>query len=193
MPHTAPLVAHADRRAHRVAAELRSATTPAGIRAAMHALSALLFAAIRSTSDPPVPVVLLRGGLLMWDALRAARPDAPIGVLVPTRATGRPTVAYGNVPAARAYLLLDPIVNSGDTIVAAVGALRREAGPADVAVASVFATRAGVAAIHAAAPDVTVHTMWPDLAVGPDRRLVGVPFDAGDAACGTTGPRHHWR
>ena len=193
----AQVLTHADGTAHRIGAMLREAAEPERIRDAMHRLSVILLSSIRSAARRPVvPVVVMRGGLLMWDAARICLPAAPAGVVVPTRGAYNhddvPKVAYGNVPHGSSYLLLDPIVNSGNTIVATVDALRRRAGDVDVAVASVYATRDGVSTIHDAAADVAVHALWPDMAVGDDLRLVGVGFDAGDAAFGAAGARHHW-
>lgn len=76
----------------------------------------------------PVPVVILRGGLLMLNASRKVMGPGSWGFLIPaTRGRGEQvTIQRVDVPTAApgtGYLLVDPIVNTGETVIAALSML----------------------------------------------------------------------
>ncbi|HCT81530.1 MAG TPA: hypothetical protein DGG94_12680 [Micromonosporaceae bacterium] len=191
---------HADEASRFLHAELQQHPTLAQITANMQVLSQTLLCMIRRhLGEDVTPVLVMRGGILMWNAMSVCFPASPAGVIVPARVghiRSAPRIVYGNVPGVRTgttYLLLDPIINSGSTIVSTLQAIRRHVGITDhIAVAAIYSTSLGSAAIHAEDPDVHIYTMWADMKCGPDLRLTGVDFDGGDAAFGGGTRRHQW-
>ena len=142
-----------------------------------------------------VPVVILRGGLLMLDASRRTTGAGPWGFLLPaTRGRGDPVaIQRTDIPAptpGTTYLLLDPIVNSGQTIQAALSRLESlglvTPGEESVALACIFLTARGEDLIRRHHPTLEIFTVWDRMAVDENGWVDGVGFDAGDYAVGGT-------
>ncbi|WP_214407011.1 uracil phosphoribosyltransferase [Pseudonocardia lacus] len=148
-----------------------------------------------------VPVLVMRGGLTMYTVYRSMTAYRPSGVVVPHRKTfpsdGLPSITYLDIPCRRSggcpsYLLLDPIVNSGQTIVSVVRRIRDLVARPRFQVATLFLSDRGARAMCAEDPDMQIHTMWAGVEVGADGRLVGVPVDSGDCAFGGRAERVRW-
>lgn len=154
----------------------------------LHDISVRLLTACRGwlADDALVPVFLLRGGLLMRDAVEAVLGQRPFGAVVVRRTPSGPRVLFASVPDTGArppvYALLDPVVATGATALASIAAVHEVAAGSRVMVVAPFATHAGVRAI-AAHPGVTVHTRWRDEPMA-DGRLLAFDFDTGDYAFG---------
>lgn len=149
--------------------------------------------AVRGTRSL-VPVVILRGGLLMFDASRRTLGTGPWGFLLPaTRGRGEPVAIQRiDVPQptpGATYLLIDPIVNSGQTIRAALAKLESvgvATAEESVALACIFLTGRGEALIRQRYPTLEIFAAWNQLAVDDNGWVAGVGFDAGDLAVGGT-------
>ena len=91
-------------------------------------------------------------------------------------------------------MCLDLIVNSGATMTAVVQTLKKNvrravAREVPVMVVSPFATTIGIKSILRNSRDVGVHTLWHQMKIGANKRLVGIKFDAGDYALGGASER----
>jgi uracil phosphoribosyltransferase len=172
------------------------------VTSAIDRLAASLFGALgpRFATSPPVPIVILRGGLLMLDAAREATGASPWGFLLPaTRGRGEPvTIERADLPGTgpgASYLLVDPIVNSGETVLAALEALEKlgvaSTSLEPVRIACVFLTASGEERIRSRYPDLEIYTVWDRMTLEPDGWVSGVGFDAGDYAVGG-GKRLRW-
>ena len=137
----------------------------------------------------PCLVAVLRAGLGLLDGALRVLPEAPIGHLglVRDERTLQPSEYVARLPrdlAARGALLLDPMLATGGSAVAAVDRLK-SAGARRIRFACVVATLEGAAALAAAHPDVPV------IAAGLDERLDERGYivpglgDAGDRCFGT--------
>ncbi|HVM00280.1 MAG TPA: uracil phosphoribosyltransferase [Egibacteraceae bacterium] len=145
-------------------------------------------AAVRVMAAPVVAVPILRAGLGLLDAVTDLLPDVSVGYagLERDEATLLPTSYYLKVPAlaGRPVLLLDPMLATGGSAVAAV-ALLKERGATDVRLVCVVAAPEGVRRLADAHPDVGVVT------AALDDRLDGRGFivpglgDFGDRLFGT--------
>ena len=167
-------------------------------------LSTLLLAAVdKSLADlgepPPRPVVILRGGLLMLEAARNAIKPGPWGFVSPgPRERGEPVaidrIDIPIVPPGGNHLLVDTIVNTGETVLATLAVLERlgiDTSPESVRLASVFLTERGERAIRSCHPGLEIYTVWSDMTVEPNGWVSGIGFDAGDCAVGG-GERLRW-
>lgn len=146
----------------------------------------------------PVPVVILRGGLLMLDACRAVVGYGPWGFVLPHAHGRRKGVSAQRVDIPIAapgvpYLLVDPIVNTGETVACAMEVLGQidavAQSPGLVKLVCVFLTRRGEEHIHGHYPELEIFTAWDSLMVEPNGWVAGVRFDAGDLAMGGHGDR----
>jgi uracil phosphoribosyltransferase len=137
----------------------------------------------------PCLVAILRAGLGLLDGAQRVLPDTPVGHLglVRDEATLKPSEYVARLPpdlAARGALLLDPMLATGGSAVAAVDRLK-SAGARRIRFACVVAAPEGAAALAAAHPDVPV------IAAGLDERLDERGYivpglgDAGDRCFGT--------
>jgi len=143
-----------------------------------------------------VPVVILRGGLLMLDACRASSDFGPWGLVLPVpHARGaHAKILHIDVPQVgrdSCYVLVDPIVNSGDTVIATLQALDRAVGPhasAHAKLACLFLTAQGENAIAMRYPYLEIFTVWEGLSINEHGWVNGVRFDAGDCAMGGREP-----
>ncbi|MBR0656250.1 uracil phosphoribosyltransferase [Plastoroseomonas arctica] len=138
---------------------------------------------------PPVLVAVLRAGLGLLEGARRVLPEAPIGHigLVRDETTLKPSGYLQRLPPGletRGALLLDPMLATGGSAVAAIDQLK-SAGCARIQFLCVVAAPEGVARLVAAHPDV------PILAAALDRELDARGYilpglgDAGDRCFGT--------
>ncbi len=138
---------------------------------------------------PPCLVPVLRAGLALVEGFQALLPDAPVAHFGAWRDhdTLRPVEYYFKAPpdlGERAAIVLDPMLATGGTAIAAVARLR-EAGARRITVAAVLAAPEGIAALEAAHPGTRI--LVASLDRGLDHRGYIVPGlgDAGDRAFAT--------
>ncbi|UTI65805.1 uracil phosphoribosyltransferase [Paraconexibacter antarcticus] len=140
-------------------------------------------------AHPVMVVAVLRAGLGMVDGFLRLVPDAAVGHLGMRRneETLQPEDYYESLPAgveASTVFVVDPMLATGGSAVAALTRMRR-AGARDLRLVCLVAAPEGVAAVHAAFPDV------PITAGALDRGLDARGFirpglgDAGDRIFGT--------
>lgn len=137
----------------------------------------------------PVLVAVLRAGLGLMDGARMVLPDAPIGHigLARNEETLQPAEYTVRLPPdlpARGALLLDPMLATGGSAVAAIARLK-QAGAPWVRFACVVAAPEGVARLAAAHPDVPVWTAALDEKLNEHGYIVPGLGDAGDRCFGT--------
>jgi len=140
-------------------------------------------------SRPLVIVPILRAGLGYAEAIHRLIPDAIIGHLGMYRdeATLRPVSYYQNLPKQLRdgpALLVDPMLATGGSAVAAVNVLR-EAGCTDVRFICLIAAPEGIAALRAGCGDVPVYTASVDERVNERGFILPGLGDAGDRLFGT--------
>ncbi len=137
----------------------------------------------------PVLVAVLRAGLGLLDGARMVLPDAPIGHIGLARdeQTLRPSEYVVRLPQdlpARGALLLDPMLATGGSAVAAIARLKR-AGAPWVRFLCVVAAPEGIAALAAAHPDVPIWTAARDERLNEHGFIIPGLGDAGDRCFGT--------
>ena len=142
-----------------------------------------------SLAQPPLLVPVLRAGLGMVDAAQAFVPESQVGFVGMARdeETHQATPYMVSLPeslAGRPVFVLDPMLATGGSAVAAVGALKK-AGARRVRFLCLVAAPEGVRRMLEAHPDVPV------FAAALDRELNAVGYilpglgDAGDRLFGT--------
>lgn len=108
-----------------------------------------------------VIVPILRAGLGMTDGLLDLMPAARMGVIGLYRdpVTAEPVEYYCKLPAAedREFLLVDPMLATGGSAVAAIGMLKKR-GAKNIKFMCLVAAPEGVEAINQAHPDVPIYT-----------------------------------
>ena len=140
-------------------------------------------------ADEVVLVAILRAGLGLVDGFLRLVPDARVGHLGMYRDEEalRPVGYYENIPSGVAQaevFVVDPMLATGGSSVQAIGRLKR-AGARRISFVCLVAAPEGVAALHAAHPEV------PILTAALDRELDGNGYirpglgDAGDRIFGT--------
>ena len=137
----------------------------------------------------PALVSILRAGNGMLEGLQQMLHDAPVGFvgLYRDEATLRPVQYYSKLPdglAARRVLLLDPMLATGNTAVAAVDLLKA-AGARDIWLLALLSAPEGVACLQRAHPDVTILTAALDERLNEKGYILPGLGDAGDRIFGT--------
>ncbi len=139
----------------------------------------------------PVPclVAVLRAGLGLLDGARVVLPEAPIGHvgLVRNEETLQPSEYVVRLPgdlAQRGALILDPMLATGGSAVAAVARVKA-AGATRLWFACVVAAPEGAARLAAAHPDVPVLAASLDSHLNERGYIVPGLGDAGDRCMGT--------
>jgi len=134
-------------------------------------------------------VPILRAGITMADAMMELAPAAQVWHLGLYRdeATHRPVSYYNRLPprpTVDVALVLDPMLATGGSAIAAVDVLKAWGVP-EVRFVGLIAAPEGIAALHARHPDVRVHVAAVDERL--DERAFIVPGlgDAGDRQFGT--------
>jgi len=137
----------------------------------------------------PVLVPILRAGLGMADGILRLLPDAEVGHigLYRDHETHRPVQYYRRLPPdieRRDALLLDPMLATGGSAVAALDMLR-EAGVRSMRLICLVAAPEGVRAVEAGHPDVPIVAAALDERLNADAYIVPGLGDAGDRLYGT--------
>lgn len=145
---------------------------------------------MRRLSRPLVALAVLRAGLGLLPALVELYPDAVVGFLGLEREeeTFEPVEYYRNVPFAGGApgLVLEPMLATGGSAVAAVVALR-EGGADPVTLVSVVAAPQGLDHLAAEHPDVHVITAAVDGRLDDRAFIVPGLGDFGDRLLGPNG------
>jgi uracil phosphoribosyltransferase len=134
-------------------------------------------------------VPVLRAGLGMVDPIWNLMPDAQVGHigLYRDEATLQPVEYYSKLPPASQVdvaLLLDPMLATGGSAVAACNILKRWGMPR-VKYLGLIAAPEGIARLHAAHPDVDIHIAAADCCLNDRGYIVPGLGDAGDRLFGT--------
>jgi len=134
-------------------------------------------------------VPILRAGLGMVEGISQLIPSARVGHigLYRDHATLQPVDYYFKIPSGeqdRAFFVLDPMLATGGSAVAAVAALKK-AGAARIRFLCLVAAPAGVRALGAAHPDVPVYTAALDRTLNDKGYILPGLGDAGDRLFGT--------
>ena len=136
-----------------------------------------------------VLVPILRAGQGLLDGLLELVPSARVGHigLYRDHDTLQPVQYYLKLPAdigARSVVLLDPMLATGNSAVAAISRLK-EAGAQDIRVLCLRAAPEGVKAVAASHPDVRIFTAAVDDRLDENGYIVPGLGDAGDRMYGT--------
>ena len=136
-----------------------------------------------------VLVPILRAGQGLLDGLLELVPSARVGHigLYRDHDTLRPVQYYLKLPAdigARSVVLLDPMLATGNSAVAAISRLK-EAGAQDIRFLCLLAAPEGVKAVAASHPDVRIFTAAVDDRLDENGYIVPGLGDAGDRMYGT--------
>lgn len=189
---------------------LRDRTTgPAAFRAALHRVSLLLLQA--ATADLPTRKIIvqtplesaegltlnarvgfapiLRAGLGMVDAALTVLPEAEVWHLGFYRdeTTLQPVKYYsplGQRPLPEVMILLDPMLATGGSAVAAITELKRH-GARQVKFVGVLAAPEGIARVREAHPEVSIYLAAVDRALNEHGYILPGLGDAGDRQFGT--------
>jgi uracil phosphoribosyltransferase len=134
-------------------------------------------------------VPILRAGLGMVEGIAQLIPSARVGHigLYRDHDTLKPVDYYFKIPAAeveRDFYVLDPMLATGGSAVAAVGALK-EAGARRIRFLSVVAAPEGVHRMLDTHPDVRIFTAALDRQLNPQGYILPGLGDAGDRLFGT--------
>ncbi len=134
-------------------------------------------------------VPILRAGLGMVDGITQLIPNARVGHigLYRDHETLLPVSYYFKVPTPVAdyrFLLLDPMLATGGSAIAAISELTR-AGAIDISLLCLVAAPEGVAAVTAACPDVPIYTAALDRELNAQGYILPGLGDAGDRLFGT--------
>lgn len=138
----------------------------------------------------PVIVPILRAGLGMLDAVLEMIPSAPVAHLGMYRneETHEPIEYYAKMPGyihERQVLLIDPMLATGGSLIAALHALRQR-GVKDIVAMVIVASSGGVKTVLDADPDVRLFACALDEALNDDAYIVPGLGDAGDRIFQTT-------
>lgn len=136
-----------------------------------------------------VLVPILRAGQGLLDGLLELVPSARVGHigLYRDHDTLRPVQYYLKLPSdigARSVVLLDPMLATGNSAVAAIDRLK-EAGAQDIRFLCLLAAPEGVKAVAASHPDVRIFTAAVDDRLDENGYIVPGLGDAGDRMYGT--------
>lgn len=144
-----------------------------------------------SLMEEPLPafVTILRAGNGLLEGLMDLIPEAPVGHLGLYRdhKTLQAVEYYRRLPpllSKRIVLVCDPMLATGHTSVAALDRLR-ESGAGEIRYLCILAAPEGIAALHAAHPEVPIWTGSVDLRLNDRGYILPGLGDAGDRLYGT--------
>ncbi len=143
----------------------------------------------RVPNDALAVVPILRAGMGMLDGVLSVVPSAAVGVLGMERdhETHKPREYYAKMPNSienRTVLLVDPMLATGGSALAAIHFLR-EQGVKDIRLLVLVAAPEGVRAVLEDDPDVRIWTCALDEGLNDDAYIVPGLGDAGDRIFGT--------
>jgi len=141
-------------------------------------------------AKPPCLVPVLRAGLALLEPFQALLPESPVAHFGAFRDHGtlKPVEYYFKAPAdlaARGAIVLDPMLATGGTAIAAVSRLK-QAGAVSITVAAVLAAPEGLAALAAAHPEAAVVAAARDRGLDARGYIVPGLGDAGDRVFATS-------
>ena len=141
--------------------------------------------------EAPTVVPILRAGLGMAEAMNALFPSCPVGFIGMMRdeQTHQPELYYCKLPsdvAKRTCLIVDPMLATGGSLIAAIRCLR-DAGVSDIRALTLVSCPEGISAVLAADPDVRIFTCAVDRCLNDDAYILPGLADAGDRIFGTVG------
>ena len=140
-------------------------------------------------SDPVLLVPILRAGIGLLRGFEQLLPEAKIAFVGAARdeKTLQPTIYLdkipAEIPAGTAVFLLDPMLATGHSALAALDRLRVK-GARGITLVSVLAAPEGIAAVQAARPEVTIITAAVDRHLNGQGYIVPGLGDAGDRLFG---------
>ncbi|TSA88127.1 uracil phosphoribosyltransferase [Deinococcus detaillensis] len=134
-------------------------------------------------------VAILRAGLIMADAIVQLVPAAKVGHIGLYRdpQTLKPVAYYSKLPqdiAERRVFVTDPMLATGGSAVAAIQTLK-DAGAQTIKLMTILSVPEGIAAVHAAHPEVEIVTAAIDTGLNDHGYIVPGLGDAGDRIYGT--------
>ncbi|WP_045233322.1 uracil phosphoribosyltransferase [Deinococcus pimensis] len=134
-------------------------------------------------------IAILRAGLVMSDSILRLVPAARVGHVGLYRdpQTLQPVAYYSKLPqdiAERRVFLLDPMLATGGSAVAAIDTLK-EAGAHNIKLLSILSVPEGVGRVHGTHPDVEIVTAALDEGLNDHGYIVPGLGDAGDRIYGT--------
>ena len=140
-------------------------------------------------SKTPVIVPILRAGLGMTDGFLKLIPNARVGHigLYRDRKTHEPVPYYCKLPediSERLVLLVDPMIATGGSIVAALNLLK-EKGCKNIRLVGLLAAPEGIERIQKEFPDVDIYLAAMDKRLNENAYIVPGLGDAGDRIFGT--------
>ena len=141
-------------------------------------------------ANPPLLVPVLRAGLGMVDGVLELIPAARVGHLGMYRdeSTHKPHPYYAKLPediAARAVLVVDPMLATGGSAISAVRYLREQGVSGMLKMMVIVAAPQGIEALLAADDDLVIYTCSVDDGLNEDAYIVPGLGDAGDRIFGT--------
>lgn len=140
-------------------------------------------------AEPTTIVPILRAGLAMMDGFLALFPEARVGHVGIYRdeKTAKPVTYYSKLPpdvADGPAIIVDPMLATGGSAIHAVEILRKK-GVRNIQLVCLVAAPEGVAAMHAAHPEVPIHVASVDERLNERFYIVPGLGDAGDRIFGT--------
>jgi uracil phosphoribosyltransferase len=136
-----------------------------------------------------VAVAILRAGLGMLGAALDLFPDAVVGIIGLRRdeETFNPREYYHSLPpdlSRKTTLLLDPMLATGGSLLAAIALLKKRKAR-DIRAVTLVAAPEGVRRVTRRCPDVRVHTASVDARLNRNAYIIPGIGDAGDRIFGT--------
>ncbi|MEV5719750.1 uracil phosphoribosyltransferase [Amycolatopsis mediterranei] len=147
----------------------------------------------RTLYGDPIPVLILRGGLLMLEPFKRTFASTRLGLLAPVRdkRSGLVKIDFSSVPivAGARYILLDVIVATGAAMITSLSHISDAlSGVAhEVEVATPFLSKVGLRRLLEQHQGVTVNCIWHAEELDDSGRMRGPGFDVGDCALGHFG------
>lgn len=145
---------------------------------------------------PIVPILILRGGLVLWESCRDFVSRGPMGIIVPVRIRheDHPEIAYASLPrvSGSRYVLMDVIVASGRTASACLEAIGRHLPEEQLHIVAPFVSSLGAERLLSKFPGVHIHCIWHDEQIDHRGRMLWPGFDIGDRALGSTESHLVW-
>jgi uracil phosphoribosyltransferase len=143
----------------------------------------------RKIASDVVVVPVLRAGLGMLDAVLELMPDARVGHIGLQRdeTTAIASQYYSKLPAsleASFVLMIDPMLATGGSAVAALDLLARE-GATRVRIVCIVAAPEGIALVEQSHPEVSIYTPVVDRGLNEQKYIVPGLGDFGDRLYGT--------
>lgn len=135
-------------------------------------------------------VPILRAGLGMVDSMIALMPSAKVGHIGMFRdpETHLPVKYYCKMPpdiSERQVFVVDPMLATGGTVVAAIDVLKNEYGCKSITLMNIIAAPEGLKAVTEAHPDIEIYVAAVDECLNENAYIVPGLGDCGDRIFGT--------